>query len=255
MGSFLRPVGPQPPGVYWRRRILVVGIPLILVGLLAYSCSGSSNSPGAAGSQSSASASPSTGIITPSAGATGYPPINSYPVVGPTSSASGGATGSAGGGGGGGVGGGSGVGGGGNGGSVTGVSGSGGCLLAVTVQLDKTVQTGIAVYSAGQNPIFNVILHNQGSGNCRFDVSGKGVVVTVASVNNGNQVWTSATCAGAPDLRVLGPGDGYTEQVKWQREQSETGCPANPPLVATGAYAVAAAVGGVASATVQFQLQ
>lgn len=249
MGSFLRPVGPQPPGVYWRRRILVVGIPLILVGLLAYSCSGSSNSPGATGSQSSASASPSTGIITPSAGATGYPPINSYPVVGPTNSASGGATGSAGGGGGGSTGG------GGNGGSVTGVSGSGGCLLAVTVQLDKTAQTGIAAYSAGQNPIFNVILHNQGSGNCRFDVSGKGVVVTVASVNNGNQVWTSATCAGAPDLRVLGPGDGYTEQVKWQREQSETGCPANPPLVATGAYAVAAAVGGVASATVQFQLQ
>jgi hypothetical protein len=138
---------------------------------------------------------------------------------------------------------------------VTGVSGSGGCLLTVTVQLDKTAQTGIVAYGAGQNPIFNVILRNQGSGNCRFDVSGKGVVVTVASVNNGDQVWTSATCAGATDLRVLGPGDGYTEQVKWQRQQSETGCPANPPLVAAGAYAVAAAVGGVASATVQFQLQ
>jgi len=251
VGSFLRPVGTQPPGVYWRRRILVVGIPLILIGLLAYSCSGSSGSNGAAGSQSSASASPSTGIITPSAGATGYPPINSYPVVGPTASASAGATGSAAGGGGasGGVGG-------GNGGAVTGVSGSGGCLLAVTVQLDKTAQTGLAVYSAGQNPTFNVILHNQGSGNCRFDVSGKGVVVTVASVDNGGkQVWTSSTCAGAADLRVLGPGDGYTEQVKWQREQSVTGCPANPPSVTAGTYAIAASVGGVASATVQFQLQ
>ena len=234
----------------------MVGIPLILIGLLAYSCSGSGNTTGATGSKSSAS--PSTGIITPSAGATGYPPINSYPVVGPTASASGGATGSAGGGGGaGGVGGGGATGGvgGGNGGSVTGVSGSGGCLLAVTVQLDKTAQTGIADYTAGQNPMFNVILHNQGSGNCRFDVSGKGVVVTVASVDNGKQVWTSATCAGAPDLRVLGPGDGYTEQVKWQRQQSVTGCPANPPVVGAGAYAIAASVGGVASATVQFQLQ
>lgn len=256
MGSFLRPVGPQAPGVYWRRRILVVGIPLILIGLLAYSCSGSGSTNGAAGSQSSASASPSTGIITPSAGATGYPPINSYPVVGPTSSASGGGSGATGSAGGGGASGGVGGASGGTGGSETGVSGSGGCLLAVTVQLDKTAQTGIADYTAGQNPTFNVILHNQGSGNCRFDVSGKGVVVTVASVDNGGkQVWTSATCAGATDLRVLGPGDGYTEQVKWQREQSETGCPANPPAVATGTYAVAASVGGVASATVQFQLQ
>ena len=247
MGSFLRPVGPQPPGVYWRRRILVVGIPLILVGLLAYSCSGPGNSTVGAGSQSSASASPSAGIISPSAGATGYPPINSYPVVGPTGSSSAGATGSAGGGGGAS---------GGTGGSGTGVSGSGGCLLAVTVQLDKTAQNGIAVYSSGQNPIFNVILHNQGSANCRFDVSGKGVVVTVASMDNGGkQVWTSATCTGPTDLRVLGPGDGFTEQVKWQRIQSEPGCPANQPPAATGAYAVAAAVGGVASATVQFQLQ
>jgi hypothetical protein len=236
--------------VYWRRRILVAGIPLVLVGLLAYSCSGSGNTTEGAGSQSSASASPSTGIITPSAGATGYPPINSYPVVGPTGTASAGATGSAGGGASGGAGG-----GGGNGGSVTGVSGSGGCLLAVTVQLDKTAQNGIAVYTAGQDPIFSVILHNQGSANCRFDVSGKGVVVTVASVNSGSQVWTSATCSGATDLRVLGPGDGYTEQVKWLRVQSETGCPANQPAAATGAYAVAASVGGVASATVQFQLQ
>jgi len=66
---------------------------------------------------------------------------------------------------------------------------------------------------------------------------------------------TSSTCAGAADLRVLGPGDGYTEQVKWQREQSVTGCPANPPSVTAGTYAIAASVGGVASATVQFQLQ
>lgn len=247
MGSFLRPVGPQPPGVYWRRRILVAGIPLVLIGLLAYSCSGSGNSTVGAGAQSSASSTPSTGIITPSAGATGYPPINSYPVVGPTGTASAGATG--GGGAAGGLGG-------GNGGAVTGVSGSGGCLLTVTVQLDKSAQSGIAVYSAGQNPTFSVILHNTGSANCRFDVSGKGLVVTVASVSGG-QVWTSATCAGPTDLRVLGPSDGFTEQVKWSRQQAPTSCPApaNTPTVAAGAYAVAASVGGVASATVQFQLQ
>ena len=34
MGSFLRPVGPLPLAVYWRRRILLVGIPLVLIGVL-----------------------------------------------------------------------------------------------------------------------------------------------------------------------------------------------------------------------------
>ena len=238
--------------MYWRRRIIVVGIPLVLIGLLAYSCSGSGRSTVGAGSQASASTSPSAGIITPSAGATGYPPINSYPVVGPTGSPGAGASGSAG------AGGGNGGNGGGTGGAVTGVSGSGGCLLAVTVQLDKTAPNGNPVYAAGQHPIFSVILHNTGSANCRFDVSGKGVIVTVASVDNGGkQVWTSATCAGPTDLRVLGPGDGYTEQVNWARQQAPTSCPtpANTPTVAAGAYAVAASVSGVASATVQFQLQ
>jgi hypothetical protein len=252
VGSFLRPVGPQPPAVYWRRRIIVIGIPLVLIGLLAYSCSGSGKPTVGAGSQTPASASPSAGIITPSAGATGYPPINSYPVTGPTGSPGAGASGSAG------AGGTNGGNGGSTSGAVTGVSGSGGCLLAVTVQLDKTAPNGNPVYAPGQNPTFSVILHNTGSANCRFDVSGKGVVVTVASVDNGGkQVWTSAICAGATDLRVLGPGDGYTEQVAWGRQQSPTSCPApaNTPKVGAGAYAVAASVSGVASATVQFQLQ
>ncbi|HEV3173913.1 MAG TPA: hypothetical protein VGZ32_26415 [Actinocrinis sp.] len=253
MGSFLRPVGPQPPAVYWRRRIIVVGIPLVLIGLLAYSCSGPGSSPAGAGSHAATSASPSAGIITPSAGATGYPPINSYPVVGPTGSPGAGASGSAGAGGAnGGTGGNTG---GSTGGAVTGVSGSGGCLLSVTVQLDKTAPNGSPVYAAGQNPTFSVILHNQGSANCRLDVSGKGVVVTVASVDSSTPVWTTATCAGPADLRVLGPGDGFNEQVKWNRQQSQTGCPPNPPTVGAGAYAVAASVGGVASASVQFQLQ
>jgi hypothetical protein len=166
-------------------------------------------------------------------------------VVGPTGTASATATGSAGGNG-------NGVGGGNGGG--TGVS-SGGCLLSVMVQLDKTAQGSSPVYAPGQNPIFNVILHNQGSANCRIDVSGRGVVVTVASVESGTAQWTSATCAGAADLRVLGPGDGFTERVAWTRQASAAGCPANPPSAPAGSYAVAASVGGVASASVQFQLQ
>jgi hypothetical protein len=264
VGSFLRPVGPLSPAVYWRRRILVFGIPLIvLIALVAYACSGQGPGPGPNAGGVSPTSSPTGGIITPGPVPTGsLPPINSYPVTGPTgsgtptsTSGSGGGNGGAGGAGGaaGGNGGGSGSGGVGGTGSVP--VGSSGCVLSVTVQLDKSATNGQAVYASGQNPTFNVILHNVGTENCLFDISGKGVVVTVTRVDTGAQVWTSATCAGAQDRRVLGPGDGATDPVKWDREISVSNCPTNPPTVGAGSYAVTATVSGVSSASVQFALQ
>ncbi|MBS2965039.1 hypothetical protein KGA66_18425, partial [Actinocrinis puniceicyclus] len=208
-----------------------------------------------------ASPSSSSTIITPGAVPTGsLPPINSYPVTGPTASGTAsapaggsGGNGAAGGGGGSGTGGGSGSGSG----SVGGVPvGSTGCVLSVQVQLDKTSPSGPPVYASGQDPAFNVILRNQGTGNCRFDVSGKGVVVTVTSVDSNAQVWSSAICnTSKEDLRVLGPADGFTEPVKWTRVQSPAGCAATPQPVGAGSYAVTAAVSGVSAASVQFTLQ
>ena len=270
MGSFLRPVGPQPPAVYWRRRIVVFGIPLVvLIALLAYACSGQGPTPGHGATGGNPSASASGGIITPGPVPTGsLPPINSYPVTGPTGSGTptstngavggsggNGGNGGAGGGTGGAVGGsGSGSGSGGAGGTGSVPVGSSGCVLSVAVQLDKSATNGPAAYASGQNPTFNVILHNVGTENCLFDISGKGVVVTVTRVGGG-QVWTSATCAGQQDRRVLGPGDGATDPVKWEREESVASCPANPPTVGAGSYAVTAAVSGVTAASVQFTLQ
>ena len=256
MGSFLRPVGSEPPAVYWRRRILVFGIPLVLVAFTAYACSGSGGG-GGNGAKANASATPtsSSAIITPGPVPTSsLPPINSYPVTGPTGSGTAGSTAGAGGG----VSGGStsGTGGGSGSGSVGGVPvGSTGCVLSIAVQLDKSSTSGPPVYAAGQNPKFNVILRNSGTQNCMFDVSGKGIVVTVTPVGSATAVWSSATCAGAQDVRVLGPGDGYTDAVGWARIQSEANCPSNPPTVALGSYAVSAAVDGVSAASVQFTLQ
>lgn len=249
MGSFLRPVGPQPPAVYWRRRILVLGIPLVLIAFVAYACSGSG---GGNGGKGGAAASPSStsAIITPGAVPTGsLPPINSYPVTGPTGS---GTPTSAAGGGIGGVGG-----GGSTSGSVGGVPvGSTGCVLSVQVQLDKSTSSGPPVYAAGQDPTFNVILHNVGSANCLLDVSSKGIVITVTAVNNGSTTaWTSATCApDQTDRRVLGPGDGYTNSVKWPRVEPGTKCQNTQPAP-SGSYAVTATVSGVTAASVQFSLQ
>ena len=133
--------------------------------------------------------------------------------------------------------------------------GSSGCVLSVQVQLDKSSAGGPPSYPAGQNPTFSVILKNLGTGNCLFDVSGRGVVVMVTPVGSTSAVWTTATCAGNKDMRVLGPGDGYTEPVKWDREKSVSSCPSAPPVVDPGAYAVTAAASGVNAASVQFTLQ
>jgi hypothetical protein len=50
MSSLLFPVGPLPPRVYWIRRLVVLGLPLVLIAAIAASCSGGgSPSAGAAG--------------------------------------------------------------------------------------------------------------------------------------------------------------------------------------------------------------
>lgn len=185
---------------------------------------------------------------TPSASCSGpagstLPPICSYPVTGPTGSVAPTSTGS--------------------GDSNAGVGGfpggvpigSSGCVLSVQVQLDKSAVNGPPTYPPGQDPTFNAILKNSGTGNCLFDVSGKGVVVTVTPADSTTIVWTTATCTGNKDMRVIGPGDGYTEPVKWNREQSVASCPSAPPTVQPGTYAVNAAVSGVNSAAVGFTLQ
>jgi hypothetical protein len=45
MSSVLYPVGPQPPRVYWVRRLVVLGVPLILILIIAISCSGGGGKP------------------------------------------------------------------------------------------------------------------------------------------------------------------------------------------------------------------
>jgi hypothetical protein len=243
VGSFLNPIGPLPPSVYWRRRIFLIGIPLATVLLFAYSCSGGSSVlPASQGAGTRPTVAPTTpSIITPGPGPTGsLPPAPAYPGVGPTApvtSTAAAATGSAGATGG------------------PGGAGSVGCVLTVVVHLDKSGQGGPAVYAADQDPSFSVVLNNVGSANCRFDLSGKGIVITVTPMGSTTGVWSSAACATSADLRVLGPSEGYTETVRWRRERAVDSCPSPQPTVNAGSYAVTAAVGGVTAASVQFVLR
>ena len=258
MGTFRNPVGPLPSSVYWRRRLVVLGVPLFIILLIAYACSGTSGNPqhtsGAIGASSSAT--PSEGaVITPAPGETqSGPPEGSYPGGGPGggTGAAGGATGSAGtttgsaaaGSVGGGVGG-------------TGGSGGGsGCVLALTLALDRTATPGPVTYPAGTYPTFKITGTDSGTANCTVDVSGRTLVVTVAAQGSSTPKWSSATCSGAADLRVLGPSDSQTFPVEWKRWESQgQTCPVSKlPTVPPGSYTVSASVDGVSATPVSFVL-
>jgi hypothetical protein len=254
VASFLHPLGPLPPSVYWRRRAVLLGVPLVLILAFAFSCGGSNPKQGTRTSATQPVSPPSTGpgVIQPSVMPTGTPgPGSYYPPVGPSDGDTGGGptTGS-----------GSGVGGdtGGDNGSSGGSSSTtgAGCSLSLTLTLDRTPADGVATYPSGQDPDFVIAAKNSGTGNCLLDVSGKGIVITVTdpAVNNA-PVWTSSTCAGAADSRALGPGDAYQTTIVWQRSRSEASCPQNPPTAGTGTFLVTATANGATAASVQFVLQ
>lgn len=253
MGSFRSPVGPLPASVYWRRRIVLLGVPLFVIALVAYACTGTSGSPqntAAPGSANSAGSSP-TGVITPGASQTASgPPGNAYP-TGPTTSGTAGpgsgGTGSA---------------------SAGSTAGAGathqggasgaavGCGLSLTIALDRTSSSGTVQYPAGTFPTFKITAADSGSANCTVDVSGRGLLVSVMPLGTTKPVWTSEVCSGASDLRVLGPGDAQTYPVQWKRWESQgTLCPVSKlPTVPQGTYTVNAEANGVTTSAVEFIL-
>jgi hypothetical protein len=250
----------------------MLGIPLFVIALVAYACTGTSATPtssaGPVGS-GSGSGSPSTsptGVITPAPSETvSGAPGRTYP-SGPSGSAgSGGSAGGSGGTGSTGAGGATGSGGatgnnGGGGGSggqnAAGGAAAPGCSLTLSVVLDRTSGSGPAQYPAGTYPTFKITATDAGSANCTVDVSGKGMVVSVMPLGTTTPVWTSATCSAAPDLRALGPGDAQTFPVVWKRWQSQGGtCPVSKlPTVPSGSYTVNVEAGGVTSSQVEFVL-
>ncbi|HET9170857.1 MAG TPA: hypothetical protein VFN97_15575 [Actinospica sp.] len=257
MGTFRNPVGPLPASVYWRRRLVLLGIPLFVIALVAYACTGTSGSPqntAGPGAGHTASSSP-TGVITPGASETASgPPGNSYP-TGPSNSGSAGAgsggTGSAS------AGASAGSSAGASAGTTQVASGAAaGCALSLTIALDQTSSSGTVQYAAGTYPTFKITASDSGSANCTVDVSGKGLVVSVMPLGTTKPIWSSAVCSSASDLRVLGPGDAQTYPVVWKRWETQgTTCPVSKlPTVPQGTYTVNAEADGITTSAVEFIL-
>lgn len=242
MGSFLRPVGPQPAAVYWRRRIVVVGVPLVLVALIAYSCASPSPTNGRTNDVPvGATAGPSALITVGPQASSSVQAAQEYPAIGPTASADHSADPAAGGA---------------AAGSATADRGTGtaadvasGCDLAIAVTTDK------AAYASGQNPVFTVSLANNGAANCIIAANGLVVTVALRGSDGAEQpVWNSGSCQATAGSEYAVGTSPLQLTFPWSRQESLAGCPAAPPGAPTGQYLVVATANGVSSAAADFTL-
>jgi cytoskeletal protein RodZ len=215
----LHPVGPQSPGVYWFRRIMVV---VVLVALLLgvrwlLTGRGGDGSSSAAGPTTSPSASPTTSPSTtpkPSSSATTKP--SSSPTTKPSTSA--------------------------------GVSECKDSAIAVTASTDA------ASYAVGSTPRLRMRIQNTSDTACKRDV---GAAMNELLITSGSaRVWSSDDCntAGTQQVATLQPGQSYSVSVTWLGRLSAKGCPADQPLAQKGSYKLTGRNGEIVSQPAVFAL-
>jgi hypothetical protein len=180
-------VGPLPPSVYWRRRLLVLAGVVLVVILFAAMCSGSGKSDAAGQRKTAATTSPTPASPTPS--------VSTQPAIigGPGTVASPAATGSP---------------------AApppaASPTQSADCSDA-EIKLTATVQK-----NADGTWYLTLKVRNVSTRTCSRDVGGDPQEIHV--VQNGQTVWSSDSCQhvhGQPDVRSFGPNVEATFTVVW----------------------------------------
>jgi hypothetical protein len=215
----VRPSGPLPAGVYWRRRFVVLGVPVLVLALLVWLVAGR----GSSGAQASSSGSTSSAHATTAAKST--KPSGStkaHSSAGPTPST-----------------------------TPTG-AGVPDCPASA---LTLSVAPGAAAYAAGVSPAFTVTITNAGTQTCLVDAGDAHRAVVVSSGKD--RVWASQDCAKpatASRVLLLPPGAKDSQRVVWNRARSAAGCPANPAAAKAGSYKVDFHVDAAKATTASFRL-
>ncbi|WP_267594056.1 hypothetical protein [Carbonactinospora thermoautotrophica] len=237
----------MPPAVYWRRRVMVLGVVLLLIFLLAKACTGGDSesrvsdardssptpspqavdpvpagvpvSPGSSdGLQDKGSdrSSDSGGKSPDTADAQGVgQPVPSTPTLSPDPE------------------------------------------LCRPGDIKVTVQTDKRQYAPGVNPFFTLTVENVGQSACRLWVGGDTTELVVTSGTD--RIWSSEDCrqGGQAELERFEPGVPVTlRHVIWQRVRSKPGCPTgSPQLARPGTYVVTGSVRGLQPARAVFELR
>ena len=216
-----RPVGSQPPSVYWRRRLVVLGSVVVLVALLGMTVkiitSGGGERAGAKGaSQSSAAKKPGASSPSPSA--------SSRPVTSTT--------------------------------PHTRASRSSSTPPPTCVAKDLAISavTGKASYQVGDQPLLELQVANTSKTPCVQDLADKQVELKV--YNGESRVWGSHDCKIQPGTapRTLAPNTPVRVAITWSGLSSRPGCAGTRQRVGAGTYTLYAALSGKTGKAAQFSI-
>lgn len=223
MSSFRHPVGPEKPGVYWRRRATVIGVLLLIVVVVVLIVVGRGS--GATSAEPTATATGSASPSSSSSGSASSPRPASSPSARSTPSASSAADGST-------------------------------CTkdqIQLTAVVDKTA------YDPTEDPKIAMSIKNTGSNSCHMDLGSSQQVLTISSGEE--QYWSSKDCQTGgtnQDVTIKAGQTLTTPAIAWDRTRSSTStCDSSRPSVTSGgaSYHLQVGVGNIESKdSVQFIL-
>lgn len=219
----LHPVGPERRGTYWRRRLVLVAVLVVLVTLAAL---GVRALTGGGEDAQVATTTLDPDQVSPAPVTSGSPtadPADS-PSVSPTSGT----------------------------GSPTASAAVGPCDPSA---LNVVLTTDAPAYGPAGPPKFVISVYNTSATACEAEI---GSAVRTFSVTDasGTVVWRSTDCQTETSSQVyeIPPEDHQAMSTTWSRQRSEAGCPADQTRVDPGAYTVNATWKDVTAPPVQFSI-
>jgi hypothetical protein len=210
----VRPVGDQPAGVYWRRRILIVGLALIVLFFVLRACGGDDQAPVVSPASTPTTTATETAAATPSPTQTAVTPTTS-PTPTTTSAA---------------------------------VAACDPASVRVTATVtDEQYPVG------GPVPIRFVVRTNT-TEECLRDVGAAANTVTVTSEGRRIWSSDDCTPGGEPDIRRISQTKPFAVTVTWQGDVSRPGCASPRPKAPAGTYDVQGRNGDVTGPKDSFTL-
>ncbi len=227
----LEPQGPLPTQIYWRRRMLAIGIAVVVVAVVAaiailvVSNSTGDTKPADAASASAAPPTPLPGgnpeVKTPV-----QPPAQEAPPPTPTPTA-----------------------------AVV--------PPPVLEDGDDCPDSTLAVkgitsqpdYVVGDQPKFSMVVTNIGLVACQRDVGAAVLAAYVYTLDN-NRLWSNLDCAPSNEtlVKTFEPGEQVTTEVTWTGMGSAPNCPLPRDPIGPGTYNLVVQLGNLRSAPVPFVL-
>lgn len=114
--------------------------------------------------------------------------------------------------------------------------------------LDVRLAADATAITAGDPVTFSVKVTNVGLVPCLVDGSDASSSVVITDAAGTDRVWSSGDCAEGEKLLLLGPGDEWSQAVRWSFVRTVAGCKGGQPAVGPGDYRAEVALADVRGA-------